>query len=321
MTTPKSTSSPCSLNLFRRDEACVPFVQTETWAKPTRCGNATRSLVIVMALILVSGQVSLGQVRGSAERSAAQEKELAVRLLKQARQSMSQGNYDQAEQYVSEAENLNVKLESLLRPLADTPTRVRKDLDRLRSVGRGGIPSATRETASGLHNPGATDARTPAPRQISGAPGNSTDGTTWIEATAAESNADVIENPHAGLPPVVAAGQLSQSGTVSGLDAKRASLQLIAQAKSALDKQEIEKANALVQQAVRLGVPASAYAPGEMQPWLLQLQINQALKRRDGVAVASAADTTTEGKFPVKSGVYQPNADQSRVVPASSNIE
>ena len=105
---------------------------------------------------------------------------------------------------------------------------------------------------------------------------------------------------------------------------KKDALRVMAMAKSALDKGDLASANALAEQAHLMNVPESAFAPGELRPWQLQLEIQKQMARREGVAQASgvaqaAGPTGEQPKYPVVQGVYDPANDPSRNVAAGNN--
>jgi general secretion pathway protein D len=112
---------------------------------------------------------------------------------------------------------------------------------------------------------------------------------------------------------------------------------LAAQAKMALDRGDATTARQLITQANSLRVPESAFAPGQLRPWEVSLEVDRAERLRGGsnVTTASAlmpsgglqnatAETPVTASAPagqqpnsVQPGVYQPKSDASRVAPAS----
>jgi phage shock protein A len=96
-------------------------------------------------------------------------------------------------------------------------------------------------------------------------------------ATLAESGG----NPPRRLP---AAGE-------DWADPKSEALRLIAQARAALDRGDLAAAQQMAEQAQDL-VPESAYGPNEPRPWMVLLEVNKALNRRNsGVVPASHFDS------------------------------
>jgi general secretion pathway protein D len=70
---------------------------------------------------------------GQEERSESDRRTEAEQHLKQARQSMRKGQLEQAESYLQQAEKLNVQYDSLFARFVDTPQKVRRDLNELKS--------------------------------------------------------------------------------------------------------------------------------------------------------------------------------------------
>lgn len=111
-----------------------------------------------------------------------------------------------------------------------------------------------------------------------------------------------------------------------GSPEKREVQRLLATAKAALDRGDAVTADQLARQAARLGVPDSEYAPGELRPEHLQLEINSSLMRQqNGVSTAGydatpayATDQTDPNAYPVRQGYYNPSADASRNMPAAA---
>ncbi len=95
---------------------------------------------------------------------------------------------------------------------------------------------------------------------------------------------------------------------------------LMAQARLALDQGDLQNAARMAEQAESLNVPDNAFAAGEPRPWQMSLEVNRAMVRREGVVQASGnAPQTTEPKYPVAQGVYNPANDTTRLVPAATN--
>lgn len=100
---------------------------------------------------------------------------------------------------------------------------------------------------------------------------------------------------------------------------------LVAQARVALDKGDVKSAQQLAEQAEALNVPDSAFGPEEMRPWQMALEVSRVAYRREGVATvsgtepaAAAIPTGPEPRYPVAQGVYDPNTDLTRNMPATS---
>jgi general secretion pathway protein D len=130
-----------------------------------------------------------------------------------------------------------------------------------------------------------------------------------------------VENPQ---PPntnqPVANQQLAEPQRLPSGDAnaQTEASRLVAQARVALDKGDLQTAARLAEQAEALNVPDNAFEPSEIRPWQMSLEINRAMVRRQGVVQAGGTQTTTEPQYPVAQGVYNPAADNTRLVPAST---
>jgi general secretion pathway protein D len=128
------------------------------------------------------------------------------------------------------------------------------------------------------------------------------------------------QTPPASFP---AAGGNMQRLPVGDSQAKAEASRLVAQARLALEKGDLQTAARLAEQAEALNVPDAAFAPGETRPWQMTLEVNRAMVRRGNVlpasgGVAPAGGGVTEPKYPVAQGVYQPAADTTQVVPAAA---
>jgi len=101
---------------------------------------------------------------------------------------------------------------------------------------------------------------------------------------------------------------------------KREALALLARAKAALDRDDVRLAERLTADAQRLDVPEDAFAPGELQPWLLQLQIRK-IRSRQGSAYRTAAhqdDRSRSSRYAVAPASYDPRRDDTRTRRASA---
>jgi general secretion pathway protein D len=109
------------------------------------------------------------------------------------------------------------------------------------------------------------------------------------------------------------------SGDNNVAAAKAEVLRLTSQAKAAQDRGDLQSAARFIDQAQRLNVPESAFAQGETRPWQVMLEINKEMVRRQGVQPAAAnISDNTGGNYQVAPGVYNPTADNSRVMQVQS---
>jgi general secretion pathway protein D len=75
----------------------------------------------------------------------------------------------------------------------------------------------------------------------------------------------------------------------------------------------------MAQQALDLNVPDEAFGPGETRPWQVMLEIEKVSRRREGVIQASGGAAPAEPRYPVAQGLYDPAADHTKNVQASSS--
>ncbi|WP_254506709.1 general secretion pathway protein GspD [Anatilimnocola floriformis] len=100
---------------------------------------------------------------------------------------------------------------------------------------------------------------------------------------------------------------------------KAEALRLVAEARMALDKGDLNKASQLAKQADGLRVPDSMFAQNETRPWQVMLEVDKAIYRNQGVQAAGGIQGPGDPKFPVQPGVFnQGNAEPSRIQPAAA---
>ena len=110
---------------------------------------------------------------------------------------------------------------------------------------------------------------------------------------------------------------------------------LTVQAKMALDRGDVASAKELIQRANSLRVSDSDFAPGQLKPWNVELDIGRAERLRGNPLVSTASAVVPAGGIQsgtspsapanandnrVQSGIYQPTTDASRVARASGVI-
>ena len=89
----------------------------------------------------------------------------------------------------------------------------------------------------------------------------------------------------------------------------------------ALDRGDLQVAARFAEQAEALNVPDNAFAPNEIRPWQMSLEVNRAIVRREGVVPASGVDPASEPRYPVAQSVYNPASDNTRLVPAAATSQ
>ena len=107
-------------------------------------------------------------------------------------------------------------------------------------------------------------------------------------------------------PPARAAGNKSQA------------LTLLAAARDALQQMDVDRADQLCQEAISLNVPDALYEEGDDTPWRLANAIQQARTTRIGVVPAVAMQSQPAAD--ARHALYNPAADPTSNVPASSNV-
>lgn len=106
----------------------------------------------------------------------------------------------------------------------------------------------------------------------------------------------------------------------AGSPNKAEALRLVAEARLALDKGDVNAAQQLTRQAMALNVPENAFGPNETRPWQLELAVSKAIYQRGGVQPAGGVSVAgPSGRYPVANSAYQPGTDGSRNVPASTS--
>jgi len=128
----------------------------------------------------------------------------------------------------------------------------------------------------------------------------------------------VIDNP-------AAAGGDSVAPSFAGgpANAKAEALRLTALARAALDRGDLAVALRLAEQAQAMKIPDSSFAPGDLRPWDVLMQVQSAIHRRgQGVAQANhvqpAIPDAASAPFPVAQGLYVSDQDRTRNVMAQA---
>lgn len=102
---------------------------------------------------------------------------------------------------------------------------------------------------------------------------------------------------------------------------KAAASRLVAQAIVAKDRGDLKSAWELAEQAAQMNVPDSAFGQNEPLPWQVANAVEKALMQRQGVVPAAASAPAGEEaspRYPVTQGVYTPEQDNTKMVPAST---
>jgi general secretion pathway protein D len=145
---------------------------------------------------------------------------------------------------------------------------------------------------------------------------------------AAEGGFQPLNPPPAAPPPAgpsmppagFAAPQEAQRLPAGDSNAVAEASRLVAQARLALDRGDLQTAARLAEQAEALNVPDNAFAQNEIRPWQMSLEVNRAIVRRQGVVQASGnVPAADEPRYPVAQGVYNPANDTTQLIPASTS--
>lgn len=123
--------------------------------------------------------------------------------------------------------------------------------------------------------------------------------------------------PQTAKGSIYGSGEAAPEAAPAGHPAKADAQRLMAQARVAMDKGDLNGAMRLAEQATALGVPESAFVKGETRPWEVQLEVNRQMTRRAGVVPASG-NIPDGAKGGVANGVYAPEVDTTKVQPAST---
>ena len=109
-------------------------------------------------------------------------------------------------------------------------------------------------------------------------------------------------------------GMMSPSTTSPSLAARNNVARLLQQARAAMSNGQLEQAESLTREADRLGVPDTAFAPGEDRPGLVLLDIRRARQTASSGVVAAAAHHVTPA---VGTGLHGRTASRASYDPAN----
>ena len=132
---------------------------------------------------------------------------------------------------------------------------------------------------------------------------------TPLAMTPQQVRAELAKRSSAGAPaaPAPAAGEQKSP--------KQMASEWLGQADAALTKGDLQTAMQMTQKAGQLQLPESAYAPGEMTPWAMDLRIRNEMQRR-GMVAPAAMGAANQGR--ATQGLYTPGSDTTRNQPAAA---
>jgi len=118
-------------------------------------------------------------------------------------------------------------------------------------------------------------------------------------------------------PETMAEGAATLLAVPSPAAAKRQALELTRQARAAMAEQQLDRADALAQQAKALQVPSEAFGPQEDRPALVILEVAK-LRARNQKVVRAGGKIEVGEKYPVGAAIYDDQHDSTRNVQATS---
>ncbi len=268
----------------------------------------------------------------------------AQRLLRMARQAMSQGDVALAETYIERAERLNVRYDPLYERFLDSPAKARQALRETQAA----APSTSAKPAAGAR-PGELGDK-PQGSTLLPVPSSTSQRSSAYQASVV-TDPNALEPPRDLMPTVPGAhpntaaqppGQFGyitddtpagNTGTPRRLPVlppdvrKQETLRLLAMSRASLDRGDLPGALTLAEQARAMEVPDQLFSPNDPRPEHLLMEIQSAMTRR-GVAGAPSPYPVNQSAYhpgnasgppyPVSQGVYRPAEDQSRTTTAQA---
>ena len=276
-------------------------------------------------------------------------------LLARARQAMQEGNLETADSLISRAETAKVKYG--LFHTGDSPTKARRDFEKLRDARGGAKPQAsdpfagrtpppsspygvpaTANAPQGIQPLPSVDAapvpaeampRTPFNRPLETTPpqGNQLGMPTAPNSLNIAAPTPQAAHPGAGysnaapatLNPPAASFNVATAPTAPADPAKKQQvLNLVRQARGALEAGDIAQADKFAREADAMNVSDKEFGPQDDRPWLVLLEIEK--RSRRGVVQAGAASNPNDTRYPGSQAIYTPSQDTTRNVPAAATL-
>lgn len=104
----------------------------------------------------------------------------------------------------------------------------------------------------------------------------------------------------------------------TGADRKDEAVALLAKARAALARGDLEHAERLAQTANSFNVPDRAFGPNDEHPWMVLIDIERARRRRGPVQTAGGLPEGPRSRFSATPGVYRPGRHPGGVRPAQA---
>jgi len=259
-------------------------------------------------------------------------------LLRDARRALAEGKPEKAAQLADEANRLGLRYS----PTDDTPFKVRKLIEqhrKLMSAGPLSSPHAQTpqfkrayaellmQQADGLLGYGDYDAAESLARrafQVKADFGSFQRTPAQLLAQIASRRRDAAQqHPASEADRLEQVSQLPQrlpAAEKTTHPRKAEAVALLAQARAALARGELDRAETLAQKAKSFNVPEEAFDQGDDRPWVVLLDIERTRNRRSGVQPAANFEPVGQprNRFAVQPGIYRPDRDNSRVIGAQS---
>ncbi|QDU91016.1 outer membrane porin HofQ [Pirellulimonas nuda] len=239
-----------------------------------------RKLAVLALALCMTGLPAaavVGQAGAEKPPSAAEVEQLML----YARKAMEQGDLRQADVLLSRAEQGNVRYP--LMHFGDTPAKVRRDLEK-------------QQAASPAPNPFAPAGARPLPPPT---PGDARPLTAGVAPSAYPSTATGAGAPDANLPP------------------KQQAAKWLAEARAALQENDIDTAERLTLQATRLNLPDEAFGADELRPSTLAWDVQKARYQQQATGAVATAGGVAAHAPGAAQALYAPGDDPTGNVPAS----
>jgi len=232
----------------------------------------------------------------------------ALRILVAARQSLATGELEQASKLVEQARNNGFAYP----PNGDTPERVAKMIkshqDLVQLTQNGDTQSYNNKT----------------PRFLLQQASVLIQYRDFQTAKMLAEQAKLFETTYNNgetTPDQLLASVSQVVGKTKVDNSKTEAMQLIAQAKLAMDKGQLPKAQQLTAQAVALNVPDSAFASNEMKPWQFELQVRDATRRVDNAVQQAGFNNVQQNNFqPTQSDVVNADYDSTKDITHNAQV-
>ena len=253
----------------------------------------------------------------------------AQRLLRMARQAMSQGDVALAQTYIERAERLNVRYDPLYERFLDSPAKARQALRELQAAAPSTLgnpaPGARPDALVGkpqgstlLPVPSSTSQRSSAYQASVVTDPNALDPPRDLMPTVPGAHPNTGAQPPGQFGYITDDAPAGNAGTPRRLPVlppdvrKQETLRLLAMSRASLDRGDLQNALTLAEQARAMEVPDQLFSPNDPRPEHLLMEIQSAMNRR-GVAGGPSS-------YPVNQSAYHPGNASGPPYPASQSV-